>query len=139
MDRRRRHPVRLLPDWPDHGGRGSAQPQSASKRRRHRQDFQSLPLRIVSAHSQGDQARGGCVTRGKEVKRRQFLTITATASGALLISFARAQESLPYLGAREEPSSVGPFIRIEKNGAVIIGTRSIEAGQGVKTSLAMLI
>jgi isoquinoline 1-oxidoreductase subunit beta len=73
------------------------------------------------------------------VKRRQFLIATATASGALLISLARAQESLPYLGAHEEPSSVGPFIRIEKNGTVIIGTRSIEVGQGVKTSLAMLI
>ena len=73
------------------------------------------------------------------MKRRHFLIATATASGALLIRLAHAQESLPYLGAREEPSSVGPYIRIEKNGTVIIGTRSVEVGQGVKTSLSMLI
>lgn len=73
------------------------------------------------------------------MKRRQFLIASATASGALLISLAHAQDSLPYLGARDAPSSVGPFIRVEKNGTVIVGTRSIDVGQGVKTSLAMLI
>ncbi len=73
------------------------------------------------------------------MKRRQFLIASATASGALLIRLAPAQESLPYLGARQEPASVGPYIRIEKNGTVIIGTRSIEVGQGVKTSLPMLV
>ncbi len=74
------------------------------------------------------------------MKRRAFLAITATASGALLIRLPlHAQESLPYLGARTEPQSVGPFIRLEKNGEVIIGARSTELGQGVKTSLPMLI
>jgi isoquinoline 1-oxidoreductase beta subunit len=73
------------------------------------------------------------------VKRRQFLVAGATATGALFVGFARAQQTLPYLGAREEPSSLGPFVRIEKDGDVIIGARGIEIGQGVKTSLPMLV
>ena len=74
------------------------------------------------------------------MKRRTFLSVSLTAAGALLVRLpARAQESLPYLGARSEPQQVGPFVRIEKNGDVIIGARSTELGQGVKTSLPMLI
>ena len=73
------------------------------------------------------------------MKRRHFLIASATATGALLIRLAPAQESLPYLGAREEPQEIGPFIRIEKNGTVIIGARGTELGQGVKTSLPMMI
>ncbi|HEX3896375.1 MAG TPA: molybdopterin cofactor-binding domain-containing protein, partial [Rudaea sp.] len=73
------------------------------------------------------------------MKRRHFLIASATATGALLIRLAPAQESLPYLGAREEPQAIGPFIRIEKDGTVIIGARGTELGQGVKTSLPMMI
>jgi isoquinoline 1-oxidoreductase beta subunit len=74
------------------------------------------------------------------MKRRTFLSVSLTTAGALLIRLpARAQEALPYLGARIEPQQVGPFVRIEKNGDVIIGARSTELGQGVKTSLPMLI
>ena len=73
------------------------------------------------------------------MKRRHFLIASATATGALLIRLVPAQEPLPYLGAREEPQAVSPFIRIEKNGTVIIGARGTELGQGVKTSLPMMI
>jgi len=72
--------------------------------------------------------------------RRRFLFVSAAASGALLVGWrgARAQ-ALPYLGAREEAQALGAFVRIEKNGDVIIGARATEIGQGVKTSLPMLI
>ncbi len=73
------------------------------------------------------------------MKRRHFLIASATATGALLIRLVPAQESLPYLGARAGPQAIGPFIRIEKNGTVIIGARGTELGQGVKTSLPMMI
>ncbi|MEP6482984.1 MAG: molybdopterin cofactor-binding domain-containing protein [Rudaea sp.] len=73
------------------------------------------------------------------MKRRRFLIVSATASGALLAGFARAQNTLPYLGARETAPTLGPYIRIEKDGDVFIGARSTELGQGVKTSLPMLI
>ncbi len=77
-----------------------------------------------------------------DLARRKFLFVGAAASGALLVGWrsARAQAStLPYLGARDDAQPLGAFIRIEKNGDVIIGARGCEIGQGVKTSLPMLI
>jgi len=73
--------------------------------------------------------------------RRRFLFVGAAASGALLIGWrtGRAQQALPYLGAHDEAQELGPFVRIEKNGDVIIGARGCEIGQGVKTSLPMMI
>jgi isoquinoline 1-oxidoreductase beta subunit len=73
--------------------------------------------------------------------RRHFLAVSATASGALLVGWRDllAQAPLPYLGAHAEPQQLGPFIRVESNGDVIIGARGCEIGQGVKTSLPMLI
>jgi len=73
--------------------------------------------------------------------RRKFLVVGAAASGALVVGWraANAQSSLPYLGARIEPQSLGAFVRIEKSGDVVIGARGCEIGQGVKTSLPMLI
>lgn len=72
--------------------------------------------------------------------RRQFLIVSATASGALLVGWRGGRtQALPYLGARQEAQALGPFIRIEKAGDVIIGARATEIGQGVKTSLPMLI
>jgi isoquinoline 1-oxidoreductase beta subunit len=75
------------------------------------------------------------------VSRRRFLSIGATAAGALLVGlrWARAAAPLPYRGARDEAQELGAFIRIEANGDVIIGARGCEIGQGVMTSLPMLI
>jgi isoquinoline 1-oxidoreductase beta subunit len=73
--------------------------------------------------------------------RRRFLFVTAAGSGALLVAWrlGRAHQALPYLGAHDEAQALGPFVRLEKNGDVIIGARGCEIGQGVKTSLPMLI
>jgi isoquinoline 1-oxidoreductase beta subunit len=75
------------------------------------------------------------------LSRRRFLCISATATGALLVGWklARADQPLPYLGARDEAQALGAFVRIEPNGDIIIGARGCEIGQGVKTSLPMLI
>lgn len=77
----------------------------------------------------------------KRLSRRAFLFATTTATGALLVSwkFARADQPLPYRGARHEAQAIGDFVRIEANGDVVIGARGCEIGQGVKTSLPMLI
>ena len=77
-----------------------------------------------------------------KLSRRSFLYAGATAAGALLVGWriAPAQTAaLPYKGARVEPHDLGAFVRIEANGDVIIGARGCEIGQGVKTSLPMLI
>ena len=68
------------------------------------------------------------------VTRRQFLQIGLTASGALVLG-------LPAFAADGDVSAnqLGPFVRIEPDGAIVIGARGAEIGQGVKTSLPMLV
>lgn len=72
--------------------------------------------------------------------RRQFLQISLSG-GALL-----ATVSLPNLAAAaaEPPRAsagipLGAFVRIEPDNTVVIGARGCEIGQGVRTSLPMLI
>ena len=45
----------------------------------------------------------------------------------------------PRLPARRRPATLGYFVRIEPDGTTVIGARGCEIGQGVKTSLPMLI
>ena len=66
--------------------------------------------------------------------RRGFLKVALTAGGALLLgTHAHAADE----GAAVR--TVGPFVRIERDGTVVIGARGAEIGQGVKTSLPMLV
>ncbi|MGH8042343.1 MAG: molybdopterin cofactor-binding domain-containing protein [Rudaea sp.] len=72
--------------------------------------------------------------------RRRFLVIGAGAGGALLVGWrARAQDELPYLGARSQTQQLTDFVRIGADGSIVIGARGCEVGQGVKTDLPMLI
>jgi isoquinoline 1-oxidoreductase subunit beta len=74
--------------------------------------------------------------------RRQFLEITALSGGGLLASFAlpelaRAAGEKRATGPRFIP--LGVFVRIHPDNRIIIGARGPEIGQGVRTSLPMLI
>ena len=69
--------------------------------------------------------------------RRDFIRISSSALGGLLVTVG-----LPACTRR--PSSVAGgtvtvFVRIEPDNRIAIGARSCEIGQGVKTSLPMLI
>jgi isoquinoline 1-oxidoreductase beta subunit len=76
--------------------------------------------------------------------RRDFLRVSVSAAGGLAVSLA-----WPHRGVAEEamepklPPAVsqplGAFVRIEPDGRVVIGARGCEIGQGVRTSLPMLI
>jgi isoquinoline 1-oxidoreductase beta subunit len=81
----------------------------------------------------------------KEVNRRQFMKASAAATGGLVIGFnlatgnraARAQDA-----AASAPSPASPpnaFLRIAKDGTVTIQVKHLEFGQGVMTSLPMLV
>jgi isoquinoline 1-oxidoreductase beta subunit len=70
--------------------------------------------------------------------RRAFLVCGVTASGALLLRWAPA-EAVATAPLSTGSTYVGPFIRIEPSGRVVIGARGAEIGQGVKTSLPMLL
>lgn len=67
--------------------------------------------------------------------RRSFLAVTATAAGGLFLG-------LHLRGATGQTASARSpwlFVQIEPDGQILIGARGAEIGQGVKTSLPMLI
>jgi isoquinoline 1-oxidoreductase beta subunit len=72
--------------------------------------------------------------------RRQFLEITALSSGALLAAFHRP--ALAATGADAAPGApvpLGVWVRIEPDNRIVIAAHGCEIGQGVRTSLPMLI
>jgi isoquinoline 1-oxidoreductase beta subunit len=78
------------------------------------------------------------------MRRRDFLRVSLSAAGGLAVSLA-----WPHRGTAAEaiapklPPAVsqplGAFVRIEPDGRIVIGARGCEIGQGVRTSLPMLI
>ena len=73
------------------------------------------------------------------VTRRSFLQASLTASGGLLLVPAMAQVAATAAAPVAPPNPFGIFLRIEPDNRVIIGARGAEIGQGVKTSLPMII
>jgi isoquinoline 1-oxidoreductase beta subunit len=74
--------------------------------------------------------------------RRDFLVVTATATGGLVASAyfpTRALAGSTATPTAPSAAQLGAFVRIEPSGAVVIGARGAEIGQGVLTSLPMLI
>jgi isoquinoline 1-oxidoreductase beta subunit len=64
--------------------------------------------------------------------RREFLQYSASG-GALLVSFGWRD------ALAAGPVALGAFVRIEPDDQIVIGARGCEIGQGVRTSLPMLI
>src|SRR5437868_6372884 len=79
--------------------------------------------------------------RAMRVSRREFLRISGVAGGGLLATLSlpaiarAAAEGAPAA----ESVALGVFIRIDPDNTVVIGARGTEIGQGVRTSLPMLI
>ena len=69
------------------------------------------------------------------VTRRAFLQTSLTAAGSLLLRPAFGQAGTET-GA---PNPIGLYVRIDPDNRVHIGARSPEIGQGVKTSLPMIL
>ena len=69
--------------------------------------------------------------------RREFMSVTAAAGGGLLLGFAIAAkaEAAETAGA----AALNAFVRIDPQGVVTIMSKNPEIGQGIKTSLPMLI
>ena len=80
-------------------------------------------------------------TSDMSIGRRQFLKVSLTTSGALMLVPALVRDAL----AADAPPPAGPanplgvYVRIEPDNRVVIGARSPEIGQGVKTSLPMIL
>ena len=74
--------------------------------------------------------------------RREFLTVLATACGGLLLGYRVAGAQRAVVAATASPSpSFAPnaFIRIAADGAVTLIMPQVEMGQGVYTSMSMLL
>jgi isoquinoline 1-oxidoreductase subunit beta len=89
--------------------------------------------------------------RHRKISRRDFLKVSFTAGGALLIT-ACAPEMLPAPTITPVPSPLPTltptpepvfesdlFIRIEQSGKITLRIHRSEMGQGVRTSLAMIL
>ncbi|MGC8518814.1 MAG: molybdopterin cofactor-binding domain-containing protein [Steroidobacteraceae bacterium] len=71
------------------------------------------------------------------LSRREFLSVALTAGGGLLLTL-----NLPSAaGAPEQPAAapLNPYIRIDPDGTIVIVAKNPEIGQGMKTTLPMLI
>src|SRR6185503_17145296 len=74
--------------------------------------------------------------------RRTFIHLGASAAGGLLLSLhlvPRLARGAGSPSSSDPAPAIGLFVRIEKDGTTFIGARSPEIGQGVKTSLPMII
>ncbi|MCH8059798.1 MAG: xanthine dehydrogenase family protein molybdopterin-binding subunit, partial [Proteobacteria bacterium] len=70
------------------------------------------------------------------LSRRTFLQVTVTAVGGLTMSACSPRSATAPVASENTP---WVFVRIEPGKPVVIGARGAEIGQGVKTSLPMLI
>ncbi|MEO6075786.1 MAG: molybdopterin cofactor-binding domain-containing protein, partial [Dokdonella sp.] len=76
--------------------------------------------------------------------RRRFLQVSLGSAGALVIGIRSAQaqqfpDDFPPELLGDDITALGPFLRIERDGRVIIGASGCEVGQGVMTDFPMLI
>src|SRR5216684_1733845 len=143
--------MRLLPIGPNHGGRGAPGEAAAAHRCRHRRRDvrQHLPLRYVSAHPRGDQARSADADQRHEggltmdrVSRREFLIAGAAAGGGLLLGWRiEAQPRVAAAPRTATPLEFAPnaFIRVGTDGGVTLIMGQVEMGQGMYTAMPMLL
>jgi isoquinoline 1-oxidoreductase beta subunit len=68
------------------------------------------------------------------VSRRQFLQVSLTATGTLMLGLKLPREAFATAAA-----DLNAFVRIEPGGATIIGISQPDMGQGMYTTLSMLV
>ena len=77
------------------------------------------------------------------VSRREFLRVSALAGGGFMLSLALPGESrgdpVPSLDNTNRVFTPSPFIKITPEGIITLLAKNPETGQGVKTSLPMIL
>jgi isoquinoline 1-oxidoreductase beta subunit len=83
-----------------------------------------------------------------QLSRRDFITTGLSAGGGLLLTFALAPTFRSALAAAAEigsatsepgSSALGAFVEVATDGTITIAAKNPEIGQGVKTSLPMIV
>lgn len=74
------------------------------------------------------------------LSRRQFLKVTGIAGGGLMLAFYMGDEQTAHANV-DATAGFAPngFVRIAPDGTVVIYAKNPEIGQGVKTSLPMIV
>src|SRR5207253_206355 len=140
VDRGRRAAVRLLPVGADHGRRGAARENSASHRHRHRHgDDQHLPLARTSASAPPSIApRRERDMSAPQITRREFLE-TAGVAGLVIGFHLPATGRQAMRGGTAAAFAPNAWLRIGADESVLVVVDRSEMGQGVTTSLPMLL
>jgi isoquinoline 1-oxidoreductase beta subunit len=75
------------------------------------------------------------------LNRRSFLRVSATAAGGLLVSLYLDLPLAAQEGAQPQPKAYPPdaFVQIKPDGRILITVNRLEFGQGVYTSLPMIL
>src|SRR2546430_7243882 len=77
-----------------------------------------------------------------EIDRRSFLSISAAAAGGLLVSLYLDLPATAQEGGQAPPPKVYPpdaFVHVRSDGKIVITVNRLEFGQGVQTSLPMIL
>ena len=70
-----------------------------------------------------------------QLNRREFLKSSALTGGGLALGLS----GLPKLAQAGTGSALPPYLRIAPDGGIHLGVPSAEMGQGIHTTLAMLL
>ncbi len=95
-------------------------------------NYQGISETFDAVNDERHLVAGAPVKIGK-LDRRQFLKLTGLVGGGLMLSFA-----LPRAAASGGPLAPNGFLRIDKDGILLLA-KNPEVGQGVKTSLPMIV
>src|SRR5690606_12845504 len=156
LARPQRAAMRLLPERPAHAGRVAAEGHAEPDRQRYRRrdERQSLPLRHLYADPRRDQAggddHGRCAMTPRRmpgeaianISRRGLLSGIAAGSLILAIGLPAQAEEEKFAGEgmanglREDPKI---FIAIAEDGTVSVISHRSEMGQGIRTSIPMVV
>src|SRR5690606_25075758 len=71
--------------------------------------------------------------------RRNFIKVSATASGGLILGFNWLSACSPSTQGKQAAYDLNAFVEIDADGLVTLIAPNPEIGQGVKTSLPMLV
>src|ERR1700680_197332 len=127
--------VRLLPERDDRGDDRAAREASASDRCADRRfAHQYLPVRNVRSHQGRDQESRRC-----RMKRSTFVATSAAAGGALVLGFEFAPSGRVASFADAAPTRLVGFVTVASDETVTIVQPQAEMGQGVQTSIPMLV
>src|SRR6266478_4911727 len=77
-----------------------------------------------------------------QIDRRGFLRVSASAAGGLLVSLYFDLPAFAHEGTQAPPPKVYPpdaFVHIRSDGKILITVNRLEFGQGVHTSLPMIL